>query len=185
MLLYEITEVMMITKKEFYFVRHGQTDPNLLGYKVDHYDVSLNAFGREQAQMIEPLIASLAIDHVCFSPFKRAKETKDILSARLSAEQWEMPQLGECSAEVWREMTSLDIHTKVYASKAVQEFMCRTVEGINKALDKEGSILIVAHGGMHWALCYLMGIEQSRVIGNCVPVQFSYNADLWKMRKLI
>jgi len=39
----------MITKKEFYFVRHGQTDYNLKTVKVDHPShVSLNETGRRQ-----------------------------------------------------------------------------------------------------------------------------------------
>lgn len=127
----------MIIKKEFYFIRHGQTDYNLLGNKVDHPDVSLNAFGREQAQKIEPLIASLNINAVCFSPFKRAKETKDIISAKLSAKEWEIPHLGECSLSVWQEMTSLEAKAISCTNEAVQKFIQQVATGVNQALNKK------------------------------------------------
>lgn len=174
----------MITKKDFYFVRHGQTAYNLLGDKVDHPDVSLNACGREQAQKIEPLIASLNIRNICFSPFKRVKETKDIISAKLTAKEWEIPYLGECSLSVWQEMTSLGPKAISCTSEAIQKFMQQVIVGINQALDKEEQILIVAHGGIHWALCCLMNVENDWLIDNCVPVHFSYIEDKWTARKL-
>lgn len=174
----------MIIKKEFYFIRHGQTDYNLLGNKVDHPDVSLNAFGREQAQKIEPLIASLNINTVCFSPSKRAKETKDIISAKLSAKEWEIPHLGECSLSVWQEMTSLGANAVSCTNEAVQKFIQQVANGVNQALDKDGDVLIVAHGGIHWALCCLMNVEHGWVIDNCVPVHFSYRESKWTARKL-
>lgn len=175
----------MITKKEFYFIRHGQTDYNLLGNKVDHPDVPLNAFGRVQAQKIEPLITSLDINTICFSPFKRAKETKDIITSKLSAKEWEIPHLGECSLNVWQEMTNLGSKALSCTSKTVQEFMQQVIIGVNQALDKEGTILIVAHGGIHWALCCLMNVDEEWMIDNCVPVHFSYNEDKWTAKKLV
>lgn len=63
----------MIHKKEFYFIRHGQTDNNVSVDKVDHADVSLNAVGLKQAEDLEPIIARLPIKSVCYSPMKRAK----------------------------------------------------------------------------------------------------------------
>lgn len=169
----------MITKKEFYFVRHGQTDYNLLGDKVNHPDVSLNVCGTEQAHKIEPLIASLNISNICFSPFKRAKETKDIISSKSFAKEWEIPHLGECSLNVWQEMTSLGSNAISCTNETVQNFMQQVIIGINQALDKEGKILIVAHGGVHWALCCLMKVEHNWVIDNCVPVHFSYSESKW------
>lgn len=176
----------MITKKEFYFIRHGQTDYNLLGNKVDHPDVSLNAYGREQAQKIEPLIASLNISNICFSPFKRAKETKDIISSKLAAREWEIPHLGECSLNVWQEMTSLGSKAISCTSEAVQKFMQQVIHGINQALDQQGQILIIAHGGIHWALCCLMNVEHEWVIENCLPVHFfPDDTGRWRTKKLI
>ena len=70
----------MITKKEFYFVRHGQTDHNVMEGKDkgDHpADIPLNAVGRNQALLIEPTIALLPVQTICASPLKRVQETKE------------------------------------------------------------------------------------------------------------
>lgn len=57
----------MILKKEFYFVRHGQTDYNIAKHKkdLDHpIDIPLNDTGRTQAKLIEPLVAVLPIQTI-------------------------------------------------------------------------------------------------------------------------
>ena len=58
----------MILHKEFYFVRHGQTDHNLLEGrdKGDHPDdISLNETGKNQAKFIHSIISTLPIKTVC------------------------------------------------------------------------------------------------------------------------
>src|SRR3989338_1461541 len=100
----------MILKKEFYFVRHGQTDHNLLEgeEKGDHpADIPLNQTGRGQAATIEPMIALLPIQTICVSPMKRAQETKEIITARVEAPHYEVEGLGECSGKIWQEMGRL------------------------------------------------------------------------------
>lgn len=61
----------MILQKEFYFIRHGQTDHNKSAPKIDHEDISLNDIGWQQANEIESIIAALPIKTICFSPLKR------------------------------------------------------------------------------------------------------------------
>jgi len=170
----------MIIEKEFYFVRHGQTDYNISGCKVDHEDVSLNDTGLQQAQAIESIIATLPIKSVCFSPLKRAKETKEVISLRLQADHYEMPDLGECSLQVWNDLTNLN------HSPNVKNFMQKVLNGVNAALSCEGPALIVAHGGIHWAICYLMGIsDHDWLIDNCLPVHFSVgNNSQWRAKKI-
>jgi probable phosphoglycerate mutase len=174
----------MITKKEFYFIRHGQTDYNLLGDKVDHPDISLNACGKKQAEKMQSLIASLPLNAICFSPFRRAQETKNILASNLVVKQHEIVHLGECSLDVWQEMTTLGIEAVSCKSPHVQKFMQQVISGINQALDKEGPVLVVAHGGIHWALCCLMNVEHEWIIDNCVPVHFYYEENKWVAKKL-
>ncbi|MBS0656402.1 MAG: histidine phosphatase family protein [Verrucomicrobia bacterium] len=176
----------MIIKKEFYFVRHGQTDYNASSAKVDHADVSLNTMGLKQAQDIEPIIASLSIKSVCYSPLKRAKETKEILSARLAATQYEIPELGECTSQIWRDMTTYGSDAYESPHTHVKAFMNQVVHGINQALSFEDPVLIVAHGGTHWATCCLMGItDHNWIIDNCLPVHFFIGHDSqWKAQTL-
>lgn len=176
----------MITKKEFYFVRHGQTDGNVAVVKQDHGDIPLNATGREQARSIEPIIASLPVKTICYSPLKRAKETREIACSNLSATHIEVLNLSECNKQIWMEMTAYEKNTPATPKEPVYGFMQRVLKGINEALSYDGPVLIVAHGGVHWAACCLMGIDQHDwIIDNCIVTHFSYTEDRrWMAKKL-
>lgn len=165
---------------EFYFVRHGQTDYNVSPSKVDHADISLNAVGLSQAHALEPLIRTLPIRTVCHSPLKRVLETKEVIASQLSAMHHAIDDLTECSSQIWDDMTS------GIAGEHVSYFMERAVQGINRALEKPGPVLIVAHGGIHWAFCSAMKISNHTwIIGNCEPVHFIYHEGQWKAFPLI
>ena len=89
----------MILQKEFYFLRHGQTDGNVsLSSKTSHGDIPLNQTGLAQAQEIEPLISLLSIKSICFSPLKRAQQTKEICCRNLGMDS--LKQLEEIVQEV-------------------------------------------------------------------------------------
>lgn len=177
----------MIYKNEFYFIRHGQTDDNISETKADNRNISLNATGLQQAHAIEGVIASLPVKSVCYSPLNRAKETKEVISLRLQASHHEILDLEECSLEIWDEMTACGANAHRSTHKPIKDFMQRALNGVNQALSREGPILIVAHGGIHWALCCLMGLaDHEWAIDNCLPVHFfPDNNGRWKARKLI
>lgn len=174
---------------EFYFVRHGQTDHNLLEgkNKGDHHaDIPLNLTGRSQARAIEPLIATLPIRTVCSSPMKRAQETKAIISERLIVDHYDIAHLGECSTKIWMAMSKLGMYAPLPEEGDARCFMDQVREGLDRALALPGPLLIVAHGGVHWATCCLLGIEgHSWAIENCAVVHFTKNQDKWSARKLL
>ena len=176
----------MIHKKEFYFIRHGQTDSNTSDNKIDHGDISLNAIGRKQAQAAESVIASLPIKSVCYSPLKRAKETKEAISLQLHAMHYEIPELTECTMQIWKDMTAAGINAYQSTYMHVKTFINRALNGINQSLSKEGPVLIVAHGGIHWVICCLLNIPNHEwIIGNCLPVHFTVSeTGRWTARKL-
>ncbi len=176
----------MILEKEFYFIRHGQTDYNVGGTKVDHDDVSLNATGIQQAIAIESVISTLPVKSICCSPLKRAEETKEIISSGLQASHYEIPELGECTLRIWNDMAALGSDARSCSHEHVQEFMGRVLRGLNLALAREGPVLIVAHGGVHWSLCCLLGIaDHEWSIENCQPVHFFLgDAGRWQARLL-
>lgn len=176
----------MIIQKEFYFVRHGQTDGNVAAVKQDHGDIPLNAIGRGQARIIEPIVASLPVKTICYSPLKRAKETREIACSSLSAAHIEMVNLTECNTQIWLEMTALGKQARATPMEPVYSYMQRVLKGINEALACDGPVLIVAHGGVHWAACCLMEIDQHDwMIDNCIVTHFSINEHgRWMARKL-
>ncbi len=175
----------MIHQKEFYFIRHGQTDHNLKGLHTDHFDIPLNERGRQQASDIERIVTSLPIQSVCFSPLKRAKETKEIITSKLQAPHYEIADLTECTGAVWLEMNRLGYDALSKAQGPVQAFLQQAKNGINQALLQPGPVLVVAHGGIHWALCCWMKVEHEWAIDNCVPVHFFLRPDKrWSAKKL-
>ena len=177
----------MISKKEFYFIRHGQTDYNVSDAKVDHEDVSLNAVGLRQAQEAEPIIAKLPVKSICYSPLKRATETKEVISTQLLAVHHEMLALGECSLQIWDDMTSCGPNAYLSGKEHVKDFIQRVRHGVNESLSLAGPPLIVVHGGIHWAICCLMGVvDHDWIIDNCLPVHFfPDDTGRWRARKLI
>ena len=166
----------MIPRKEFYFVRHGQTDHNLregLDKWAHGEEVPLNATGKEQARTIEPLIASLPIQTVVTSPMKRAQETKEIIAPRLKALHYDVEHLGECNANIWKGLKELKIDTPFPEEGEVYLFLEKVAKGLNHALSYPGPLLIVAHGGVHWATCFLMQVEEyDWSLHNCGVVHF-------------
>ncbi len=173
----------MLTQREFYYLRHGETDHNVLGL-VHHGDISINERGKRQAEKIIRLIGSLPIKTICHSPMKRAKETEAIVTCELLAHRVEIPHLAECSGDVWLEMTRLGYETYQKAEGSVLQFIHQVKEGLNLALSHEGPVLIIAHGGVHFAMCSLMEVEDDWKIDNCVPVHFSLEESRWRARKI-
>lgn len=167
----------MMLKKEFYFIRHGQTDYNILPNedKIDHPPhISINETGKEQAKAVEPLVANLPIHCVCASPLKRAQETKEIVTARLQIPHHVIDDLGECTSRIWLEMNRHGMYSPLPKEGEARAFIDRTRKGIYHALSLPGTPLIVAHGGVHWALCALFGITHHEwKLHNCGLVHFT------------
>jgi probable phosphoglycerate mutase len=147
--------------KEFYFIRHGQTDHNASSkIKEDHdREVSLNAIGKEQAKAVQPLVDQLPIQAVCSSPLRRAQDTKEIVTEKLKAiPHYTIPELGECTAMIWYELSLLK--TSAQPGINAGSFIDQVQKGLDQVLSLPSpTLLIVSHGGVHLALCYLLSIE--------------------------
>lgn len=163
---------MSIAKQEFYFVRHGETEHNAKQIIHLSTDIPLNPKGRRQAETIRPLIETLPIQTICVSPLLRAQETKNIISANIKCPVVVIKELEECDGDTWLNMISED-HNSILKEN-VKRFFERTIEGINKSLSHAGPVLIVAHGGIHWAMCHHMDVEHQKLIDNCIPVHFNF-----------
>jgi len=163
-----------IPRKPFYFVRHGETDVNAnSNIKRVDYDLPLNNKGRMQADSARKALVKLPLNSVCFSPIQRAVETKNILMRDIEVEHFELDDLSECKAHIWTKMIKLEKGCGYTVCNEVDSFLQRSIRGLSSSIAKKGSTLIVAHGGIHWALCYHLMIENHPwKIGNCEIVHF-------------
>ncbi len=118
----------MLLEKDFYFVRHGQTDWNLAHRAQGQSDIPLNAEGRRQARDAAKAAAQLKIGTICCSPLSRAVETPP-------------------------------------GAETYERFLQRACDAINQALEQPGPVLIVAHGGIYWAV----QIHAMRNLGESLP----------------
>lgn len=61
----------MLELKDFYFVRHGETDSKIERRGMGQQDIPLNTRGIEQAHMASRILEKESIELVCFSPLQR------------------------------------------------------------------------------------------------------------------
>ncbi|MBI3211071.1 MAG: histidine phosphatase family protein [Simkania negevensis] len=161
---------MIIPRHEFYFLRHGETEHNAKNILSD-FDVSINQMGERQAYLIKPLISSLPIQTICHSPLKRVKETMAIAASALNVKQIQINDLRECTSDVLEDM--ITVQNETIPIKKVEGFFSQTLDGIRLALSYTAPVLVIAHWGIHWALCHKLSIaDHNWDIDNCALIHF-------------
>lgn len=168
---------MTLTRKRFWFLRHGETDWNAKGLSQGNVDIPLNANGISQALAAAPLLANRDIASIVASPLSRAHDT-----ARIAAEFLGLPVhvdegLRETSFGVmeghpmlewftaWVEGSSTPADAESFAN-----LRSRAVAAVNRALERPGLVLIVGHGALFRALRAEMGLEPNVRTRNAWPL---------------
>ncbi len=87
-------------KTTLIFIRHGQTDWNVIGRWQGHTDVPLNEVGLSQAEALATRLENWPIDILYSSDLKRASMTATVLGKQLGKEpildaQWRERRLGQ------------------------------------------------------------------------------------------
>jgi len=151
----------MLTRQPFWFLRHGQTDWNRTGRCQGRRDVPLSMQGEAEAHAAVPQLKSLGINAICTSPLKRARSTADIIGHSLGLTVVDVPGLEEMDVgpyegiadyswiSAWREDKAVD------GIEPFPEVRKRVAAAANRALGTASHVLIVAHGGVFWALQHL------------------------------
>ena len=78
-----------------HLARHGQTAYNHEGRFQGHLPVPLDATGREQAAALARAAAEVELVSLWCSPLRRARETADIVAARIGLEPHEDGRFAE------------------------------------------------------------------------------------------
>ncbi len=92
-----------------HLARHGQTAYNHEGRFQGHLPVPLDATGREQAAALAQVAAGVVLVSLWCSPLRRARETADIVAARIGLTPHEDARFVETDTGDWTGRSFADI----------------------------------------------------------------------------
>jgi broad specificity phosphatase PhoE len=95
-----------------YLARHGQTAYNHEGRFQGQQAIPLDDTGRAQAAELAEHAADYGFQALWCSPLLRARETADIVAAKISLEPKEDARLMETDAGDWTDLTFVDVRAK-------------------------------------------------------------------------
>lgn len=84
-----------------HLARHGQTAYNAEGRFQGHLPVPLDETGREQARALAERVAGVELSALVCSPLARARETADIVAARIGLRPQEDARFAETDTGDW------------------------------------------------------------------------------------
>jgi broad specificity phosphatase PhoE len=102
----------MRSATRLFLARHGQTAYNLEGRFQGQQPVPLDDTGREQAAELAERAADYGFAALWSSPLLRARETAEIVSARISLQPKEDPRLMETDAGDWTNRSFADVQAE-------------------------------------------------------------------------
>lgn len=176
-----------------YFVRHGQTDWNVLGKVQGRADIELNEKGIQQAEETGKALQNEKIDLVICSPLKRAKQTAEIICKNRNIpiiydEDVIERDFGEFEGVNKQDFDfegcwSYKENKKYEKAENIREFFDRIYNFLDKIKEQynDKRVLIVAHGGISIPVnCYFNGIPEddkliNLALGNCKIAKYQYN----------
>lgn len=179
--------------KEFYYIRHGQTDANLEKLMCGgEWDLPLNETGIEQATRAADILASRApaFSTVCVSSMLRARQTAAIVAPSFRDKFTIMKSLREWSMGAWDRQPMADVlhlfsgDADPAEGETRADFHRRVHDALLECLKLPAPLLIVAHGAVWLAVQKNLGLAPVRV-DNCIPHRV-YQDDLgvWQIERL-
>lgn len=170
-----------------YFLRHGQTEWNLVGKYQGTKDVSLSEEGRKQAEAAAGWFDDISVDAIYTSPLQRAYVTAEMLSERKHIPLQVEPDFSEICFGDWEGLTYDEIEAafpgsiaKLYDrpdeweiphAEKFEDVRKRVMRGISKILETNcpetnKTVVIVSHGAaIRMMLCGLLDL----------PIRYSWH----------
>lgn len=164
----------------FYFIRHGETDFNIIHHFSGQQNIDINQTGIEQARAAIKHLKDLNIQTICVSSLKRAQHTANVINEVLQAPMIIIDELKELN---WGELEGKPRKDNAYleqwergevspmGAETFSDFKRRVEQGIEKALTNPGPVLIVSHGLFFRVLRKILDIPYYH-IANCAPIHF-------------
>lgn len=173
---------LSIPRRDFFFLRHAQTDHNIHLPVENSEHLPLNEYGKKQAEKIRPLLSSLHFHTVSSSPLLRVQQTKEIALAGIPYKDYTIPNLQECSRRLWVQFEAME--SGASPSAEVLAFFHSLKPALEMALSQKDPVLMIAHGGTFWTLCYFLNISGSKRIENCSLAHFFFRKNQWEKKIL-
>ena len=182
--------------RDFIFLRHGETDWNLEGRIQGNLDIELNATGLEQAEAARIRLKDVSLSAIIASPLARARVTAEIVAQDhpheliLEANLAEA-QFGEMQGQVHQHW-SADWRAGKMSPKGGEsfaDFSTRVMQGLESSLTQVSNHtalpLVVAHGGVFWAICKSLNIDADPLIANALPIEVYFENAQWQIRPMM
>jgi broad specificity phosphatase PhoE len=113
-----LARVSLAGRALVYLARHGQTAYNREGRFQGQMEVPLDDTGREQAAELAERAAAHGFGALWCSPLLRARETADIVAARIGLEPVEDARLMETDAGDWTDRSFAEVNAQAPESFA-------------------------------------------------------------------
>jgi len=158
-----MSDLPLLPRRAFFYLRHGQTDWNIEGRCQGQTDVPMNAVGHAEVAASVGRLPLDEITHIVSSPLARAHQSARLAADRLGLLITVDDGLKEAfwgKAEgstdtswrpAWCEGETL------YGAEPFDDFSARIVAAVTRALALPGMPLIVAHGGVYWSIEQALG----------------------------
>ena len=180
------TQTLDIACQRFYFLRHGQTNRNVLRI-FQAPDEPLSLLGIEQAHTAAGLLGRELITTVVYSDMQRTLQTAGIVAASHALPQIEHAGLRERNFGKLIGTSSADIDwaCNPAAGESLDAFVTRTRLGLGFALTHPAPVLVVAHGGTLYVLVALLKLSLDiQLLGNAQPLLFQRQDAGWTVTLL-
>ena len=183
-----MSEELNFKKRDFVFIRHGQSEGNALGLCQGKADLELTELGRQQAfTAANNLKKYKGISRIFSSDLKRAYETAKIIAlhldcplierdAGLQERGWGIlegkPNEAMHRLELMESSSDFRESSKIIGLEEKKGFNLRAFNAVNQILHRTDidTPLIVSHGRFFYALCDLMKVKRLSKIPNATPI---------------
>lgn len=169
-----------ILPSPFYFLRHGESENNLLDRVNGWTDSALTAHGRSQAEAAAARLVGANIRLVLTSPLSRARETAEIVAARIGAPVHVIEALMERNWGVLENgprAQLTDYFMVPEGGESWDEYRTRVWDALTGPAMVAGA-LVVGHAGTMRVLRHGLRIgDVTDRLPNALPVRFARAVD--------
>jgi broad specificity phosphatase PhoE len=159
-------------------VRHGETDWNAEGRLQGHTDRPLNDYGRRQAAELAERLADEGADAIYASDLVRARDTAEIIGARLGLPVVIDADLREKNWGNWEGLTGDERVRVEFVGESTEEHRERVLRAVHRITGRHPGqrVVVVTHGGsLRRIQAALNGVAEP-VIDNCAVWSWTFDA---------